>query len=79
MSEHQGYYGLYPGAVRIVTRIRHDYFHIGYELGELGAAFVKRDPFHQAPLTYYWENARLALLPSAEQYAIRKRENAPST
>lgn len=40
--------------------------------------FVASDPFHFPELPYYWEDARLALLPSAEQYAARKRTNAPT-
>lgn len=49
-----------------------------YERSGLGELFRASDPFHFPELTYYWEDARLALLPSAEQYAIRKRTNAPT-
>lgn len=65
------------GYVRVATSVAGRTF-TRYTADSLGDTLVALDAFHYPITTYYWEDGALALLPSAEQYAIHKRANAPT-
>lgn len=71
-------YPVMPGATRIITRLRPGFEFVNYRLDTLARVLGDFDPFQRPPWEYFWEDARLALMPSAEQYAARKRTNAPT-